>query len=714
MKNFYLILFLILLLFEDSFSQIVLNTIPPDGVILKNGWKFHAGDDPAWADPGFDDNAWKTINPTLLPHKSPEVRNGGIGWFRFQLLVDSSLRNETVFMSISFLGAAEIYLNGQRLYSFGKVNRDYKKEETRFLFEQPYSLKLANDSVQTLAVRYSFNKRNLYLNYGTPILKLDLHTINQGFKDYKTGQGFLAILSTIQLVFFVPLGLLLLFLYFSFPMKKEYLFLGLYCFCMFVGMVLESIARQQSFTVSQANSFLLIEHAVNTGGVFFFLLGINVLYKQARNWLYYFIVVCALLAIPSLFVSYDYGFAVTLIYYLAVSVEVLRLSYKAIKRHKLGSMILFISSLLNIIVITFIIVMLGPDDFKLFLLLRVFLYITPALGLSLFIAVDFAHTGSALQQRLADIERLSIKTIEQEKERQRILRAQNETLEKQVAERTGALSRSLKELKETQAHLIQREKMASLGELTAGIAHEIQNPLNFINNFSDVNNELIDEMKSEFDAGKKDQAFLIAEDIRENSKKINLHGKRADAIVKGMLQHSGTNTGEKQPVDINALADECLRLGYQGFRAKDKGFNVTLKIELDSSIGTVSIVPQDIGRVLLNLCNNAFYSVNEKKKAATQKGENFEPTVWVTTQHSNSHTTAEPMLEICLKDNGMGIPQKILGKIYQPFFTTKPAGQGTGLGLSLSYDIIKAHGGELRVETKEGEGAAFIIELPLV
>jgi two-component system NtrC family sensor kinase len=280
----------------------------------------------------------------------------------------------------------------------------------------------------------------------------------------------------------------------------------------------------------------------------------------------------------------------------------------------------------------------------------------------------------------------------------------NETLR----QRNEEIENALHQLRSTQAQLIQSEKMASLGELTAGIAHEIQNPLNFVNNFSEVNDELLKELNAEADKGNLEEVKAIAKDITFNSEKINHHGKRADAIVKGMLQHSRSTTGVKELANINALADEYLRLSYHGLRAKDKSFNATMKTDFDASIGNINIIPQDIGRVILNLINNAFYAVDEKKRSGI---ENYEPIVTVSTK------TVKPPLggfgvEITVKDNGNGIPQKVLDKIFQPFFTTKPAGQGTGLGLSLAYDIItKGHGGELKVETKEGEGSEFIIQL---
>jgi len=266
------------------------------------------------------------------------------------------------------------------------------------------------------------------------------------------------------------------------------------------------------------------------------------------------------------------------------------------------------------------------------------------------------------------------------------------------------LAATLGSLKSTQSQLIQSEKMASLGELTAGIAHEIQNPLNFVNNFSEVNKELLVEMNEEIEKGNLEEVKAIAKDVTDNEEKINHHGKRADSIVKGMLQHSRSSNGTKEPTDINALADEYLRLAYHGLRAKDKTFNATIKTNFDETIGNINIIPQDMGRVILNLINNAFFVVDEKKK---QIGDAFKPTVSVSTKKVSDK------IEIKVADNGNGIPQKVLDKIFQPFFTTKPTGQGTGLGLSLSYDIVKAHGGDIQVNTNLNEGTAFTISLPL-
>ena len=291
-----------------------------------------------------------------------------------------------------------------------------------------------------------------------------------------------------------------------------------------------------------------------------------------------------------------------------------------------------------------------------------------------------------------------------------------------IEESNKTLTQTLTDLKAAQALLIQSEKMASLGELTAGIAHEIQNPLNFVNNFSEVSTELVDEMNSEIARGNKqlatgnvEQATInlqyateIANDLKQNLEKINHHGKRAGDIVKGMLQHSRSSSGVKEPTDINALCDEYLRLSYHGLRAKDKSFNAMMITEYDETISNININPQDMGRVILNLINNAFYAATLPLQGGRVNPDyKHVPTVWVSSKKSGDKVL------ISVKDNGPGIPQKIVDKIFQPFFTTKPTGQGTGLGLSLSYDIVKAHGGEIKVETKEGEETEFIISLPV-
>ena len=308
-----------------------------------------------------------------------------------------------------------------------------------------------------------------------------------------------------------------------------------------------------------------------------------------------------------------------------------------------------------------------------------------------------------------EIEIISFKLDRTEKVKRTTAILLEETIEeleqkrKAVEETNDALKKSMEELKAAQAQLVQAEKMASLGELTAGIAHEIQNPLNFVNNFSEVSVDLVIELNEELDNGDTEEVKAIAGDLKQNLEKIVHHGKRASGIVKGMLQHSRTSNGQKEPTDLNALADEYLRLAYHGLRAKDKFFNADFKLDADKSMPNVNVVPQDIGRVLLNLINNAFQAVSDKSLSGK---DNFKPLVLVTTNY------LENAVEIRVKDNGPGIPEGIREKIFQPFFTTKPTGEGTGLGLSLSYDIVKAHRGEITVASAEGEGTEFMINLP--
>ncbi|MBC2839788.1 hypothetical protein H7F20_10625 [Robiginitalea sp. SC105] len=266
------------------------------------------------------------------------------------------------------------------------------------------------------------------------------------------------------------------------------------------------------------------------------------------------------------------------------------------------------------------------------------------------------------------------------------------------------LEQAIGELKATQSQLIQSEKMASLGELTAGIAHEIKNPLNFVNNFSEVSRELLEELMEEIRNGDMEEVEALTGDLLQNLEKITHHGRRADSIVKGMLQHSRSGDGKKEPTDLNALADEYMRLAYHGLRAKDKSFNAAIQTDFDPKAGMLDMIPQDMGRVLLNLLTNAFYAVTEKAQKA---GTDYKPTVSIRTARDNGQVT------VSVKDNGSGIPEKVREKIFQPFFTTKPTGQGTGLGLSLSYDIVtKGHGGTLQVASEEGKGTEFTIKLP--
>ena len=711
MKLFKLLLLIFFVFNAKLYSQesigdsVQLSSLTADGILLDKGWRFKPGDNFDWSNPQLNDADWQPINPVKQLHRLPEVKKAGIGWFRLKIRVHPSLYNKTVAVDIRSIGATEFYMNGTKVHQFGVVSADFKNEKTHLVTNRQFSLELNSQPVQVLAVRYSFHPKNLYLNFGNiPFcLRLIVKEINKSYGDYFKVAGYYSILRSIQVSFYLPLGLLIFFLYISFRRRKEYLYFGSFCFFMFTGMIFQIIALINSATVGEANTYLLLANIFWITGQLYWLNGTYLLFGEKKTWIYRIILLYGWLIIPVYFLSNDFSDIFSASFSPLATFEFARLNVIAIRKKKPGAWIFMITSIVLFAVLITWIGFLFTDQYPVSALLLTTCFVIPAAGLSFFIAADFANTGSLLQARLAEVEELSKKMIANEKEKRQLLAEQNITLEKEVASRTSELKESIEELKATQAQLIQREKMASLGELTAGIAHEIQNPLNFVKNFSEVGTELIQEMEQELKNMPTDDARKLAIDIKEMLQKITFHSKRADAIVKGMLQHSRGTSGHKEFTDINALVDEYFMLSYHGLKAKNKMFNATTKSCYDPSITPLEIIPQDIARVLLNLFTNAFYSVNEKYKTAPA---GYVPTVSVETKKLSN------AVKIRINDNGLGVPQKILDKIFQPFFTTKPAGQGTGLGLSLSYDVVKAHGGTLEVHTEEGKYAEFVINLP--
>jgi signal transduction histidine kinase len=387
---------------------------------------------------------------------------------------------------------------------------------------------------------------------------------------------------------------------------------------------------------------------------------------------------------------------------LIVAVEFVRIGFWAKKHNKKGVWVIVVANC------SFLLLYVIAECFYTYnwatTVTKLSIIVSPV-GMTIFLARQTGITNNTLELKLRELLALSEKNTAIQLEKQQILALQNETLEHRVSERTFELNKSLADLKSAQTQLIQAEKMALLGELTAGIAHEIQNPLNFVNNFSEVSAELLDELDEELNRGDIGEAKAVASDVKQNLEKIRHHGKRADSIVKGMLEHSRVSSGQKEPTNLNILTDEYLRLAYHGLRAKDKNFNTELVTNFDQNLPSVDVIPQDVSRVLLNLFNNAFYAVNQKEKTV---GNGYKPVVEVSTARQNGSVL------IKVKDNGTGIPDSVKDKIMQPFFTTKPTGEGTGLGLSLSYDIVvKGHGGKIDVESEAGNGSEFTVSLPL-
>ena len=700
---------------DEIFSQdtiVKIDSLPAQGIVLDKGWKFYAGDNKEWAQPGYSDVHWQPITPISDIYDLPEIRNASVGWLRIRFLVDSSLLNKPLAFQIRQHLASEIYLNGILVKKYGIVSTNPLMVQAYQPQYEPFGVQFTSLE-QVVAVRVSFQPGLPYIGFVPPfngfILRLDEI---EGASAYVKYEMRFDKFNLIEAAIFLLLFLIHLAYFIVYPKQKANLFFALATFFFGIGNLLY-VAIKASHSIAFITTAGVVDWALlwTLYGLFLFL-AIYALFSSRKGFSFWFIFALFPLGILVLFLSYKWGTLLGMIGPLLLSVvEALRISLIAYRKGKKGVGIVIAGLGCYFIFFLYFNLMLNGilpspsigDTYDLRALMYHLSAVSIPIALSIYLSLQYAYTTKDLERKLIEVQQLSVKTLEQEQEKQQILTAQKETLEQQVADRTIELKQSLENLRSTQSQLIQTEKMASLGELTAGIAHEIQNPLNFVNNFSDVNTELADELQQEADKGNLDEVKAIAKDIRENEQKINHHGKRADAIVKGMLQHSRSSSGVKEPTDINALADEYSRLAYHGLRAKEKSFNATMKTDFDERIGKINIVPQDIGRVILNLINNAFYAVDEKKK---QTPNGYEPSASITTKKEGDK------VYITVRDNGNGIPQKVLDKIFQPFFTTKPTGQGTGLGLSLSYDIIKAHSGEIKVKTKEGEGTEFIIQLP--
>ncbi|GAA4457074.1 hypothetical protein GCM10023189_27240 [Nibrella saemangeumensis] len=702
-----------------------IDSLPPQGLLLDKGWLWHEGDNPDWANPTFDDSQWERIDPAKDIMELPQVRKAGIGWLRLHLQTDSSLvLPEALILLVRQMAASELYINGRFSKRFGTVSPNPDQVEAVHAYFQQVSLPAPGESALVLAVRIAwqpglpYNRfaaaaNSLYGVTATTVSRLNSYIVYRNITN-------IYVFSKVG-VFFI-LALLHVLLYIFYPPQRANLFFSISSLVFFHHWLGLGLWTNGLLTDSGTIMYLgLIRALLYPVGYVFLVTALYSAYAFARS-IYYRIslITCVLLAVIY-WTDYQNGVLwIEIGSTIVMTAEALRVTVVAVRKKQRGATIILIGMVLSLIGLSlryllmftplfisrfpFSVAQIYSNSFETFGTLCI------PLSLSVYLATEFAFTSKSLAAQLAAVKLLSAQTLAQEQEKQLMLTQQNETLESKVTERTAQLQQSLDTLKTTQAQLIQKEKMASLGELTAGIAHEIQNPLNFVNNFAEVSVEMTEELRENLQKGNITNAVELSEGLGENMSYIVENGKRAASIVRSMLEHSRSSSGERRPTNLNELAEEYLKLAYHGIRAQDPDFQVQLCTQFDDKLQLVTVAPQDIGRVLLNLYNNAFYAVRQKQ----QQQDNGRDSAVYQPQVTVSIRADQDAIALYVKDNGTGIPSTIVDKIYQPFFTTKPTGQGTGLGLSLSYDIItRGHGGDMRVESCEGEGTEFVIHIPL-
>ena len=692
----------------DTLSPAI-ERLPAQGLLVSDGWRYRAGDDPTWARPDLDDSRWDTLNPTRPRRELPPRLSTGISWLRLHLALGDSLRLRPLLLQASYLGATELYLNGRLLRREGQLGPGRVRPAASG--EQVSELPPAGPAALVLAVRFAPWRLPLSgAAAAQPFYLLRLLTEQQLREQQVAAAANSGVFYGLAGVFLLLTLLHSVFFYYN-PAQRANRYFARYALAMALFWL--GFCYLWSLGLAALGSGVLLV-AAGMGGLLVLsglwaVRALYALFHSRPGWLYTTLWAGAggVLLVSSYYVDSApsslalFGFAAL------TTAEQLRLTARSLRRHQRGAGIIAVGFAIALLPLLAVVVgtVLGlfvPLFVALLLLTLIFL--SPALGISLFLAREFALDSELLQVKLREVEQLSAQTLAQEQDKQVLLANQNERLEQQVQQRTQQLQHSLTDLRATQQQLIQKEKMASLGELTAGIAHEIQNPLNFVNNFAEVSTELLAELQEAQAAGDAREAAALAADLTRNLTKIGQHGQRAAGIVRGMLEHSRAGTGERQPLSLNALCEEYLRLAYHGLRAKDGTFHATLETDFAPALPLVAGAGPDLGRVLLNLFANAFYAVRQRQ----QSGEpGYVPTVCVRT------TYADHQVLVVVGDNGPGMSETVRAKVFQPFFTTKPAGEGTGLGLSLSYDIVtQGHGGQLSVESRAGEGTEFLLALP--
>jgi signal transduction histidine kinase len=672
-----------------------------------DGWVFKHGSDTAWAKTDIDVSGWKKLKPIELSAKYAD-KNGRVeGWFRIKIKFDKAFGDKSFAFKSGTWAACDLYVDGTRAASFGNTGSHFHEFRPFHNILVPANLKpgreytLALHVVDYLAPFPPGRLRSEDIGLSR-LLQITGPKYNAQF--LLVGVKLPAIFNTIWISISTLLCLFFWLLFIQNRFEKNLHLIAVGSTFFVLGIFgLSSVDEYFDLTYTVYIFYNIISIlSISIAFIMALLILVNIFNRVVGAGLKIFIGVFLLgINLSNTFLKSIGGplagclllllFAVY-IYYIISSRKKLRGAQWAIVFGLCFSLV-FIS-----LYIVLFVALTAHNIFFYYLLITGYALSFP-LSLLVYVVIRFKEIVMEVKQNAGQVMQLS-----EEKKRESLTR--QKILQEVVARQTAEIRTTLEYLKATQTQLIQSEKMASLGELTAGIAHEIQNPLNFVNNFSEVNKEMLEELETEIKKGNTEDALALTADIIQNEEKISQHGKRADSIVKGMLEHSRASTGQKELTDLNKLADEYLRLAYHGLRAKDKSFNADLITRLDEKLPPVSVVQQDIGRVLLNLFNNAFYAVKQKAKTA---GADYKPEVSVTT-----FTPPSGGWGFKVKDNGIGIPDAIKDKIMQPFFTTKPTGEGTGLGLSLTYDmVVKGHGGSIQVNSVEGGGSEFIVSLPI-
>lgn len=665
-----------------------------------DGWVFNPNDKVEFASKELNTKDWKSLNPGQLTSQYSNSKGSALGWFRIKIKTDSSVQYNALGIMNKSWAAVEVYLNGRKVYSFGNPDSDTKNFKDNTAFKKvPDVLNLIPNEINIIAIKVldprPISPDDLKTGKYDPNFRRVLMLTNQHYHEFymnywvgtALNDGLAISVTTILTILFLIIFLLN-------PTEKNIKNFSIgssFLAILSIGLCMNS----RENTTYWSYFFFDITNGISAILFISFVPYIlaRVFEKKIKKIVLILLVIAVLIIFGGMLYKNQLMFIFGSIIPIIISAYYLLSNIKDLNRAKWSVVLGFLLSLCFLIIYIFAATV-SLQSQMIFVLIYT---LAPPLGMMGYVAFRF-------REMISEVRINSQKIIQLSEEKRLHALNQQKILEEKVEQRTHDLKNTLENLKSTQTQLIQAEKMASLGELTAGIAHEIQNPLNFVNNFAEVSKELLEEMKSELEQDNSDEAQEIANDVIQNLDKIVHHGKRADSIVKGMLQHSRTNTGIAELTDINSLADEYLQLAYHGLRAKDKTFNVTIEKHLDSSVGKIKIVPQDIGRVFLNLIMNAFYAISEKKKEVLN---GFSPTLTLRTRNDNN------LIIIEITDNGNGIPEHIKDKIFQPFFTTKPTGSGTGLGLSLSYDIIKAHGGTITVKTESGKGTTFLLTIPI-